>query len=110
LVDAYRALANGGTWTPLRLQPIATAAAVAPRPALDPAAAFIVAHILPDRDSRAVTFGLESPLATRFWTAVKTGTSTDMRDNWCIGFSRRYTAGVWVAYAGGGRWQYSLVS
>jgi penicillin-binding protein 1C len=24
------------------------------------------------------------------------GTSTDMRDNWCVGFSRRYTVGVWV--------------
>ncbi|HKA30625.1 MAG TPA: penicillin-binding protein 1C, partial [Candidatus Binatia bacterium] len=28
--------------------------------------------------------------------AVKTGTSTDMRDNWCVGFSRRFTVGVWV--------------
>jgi penicillin-binding protein 1C len=27
---------------------------------------------------------------------VKTGTSKDMRDNWCVGFSRRYTVGVWV--------------
>jgi penicillin-binding protein 1C len=30
------------------------------------------------------------------WTAVKTGTSEDMRDNWCIGFSRRFTVAVWV--------------
>jgi penicillin-binding protein 1C len=27
---------------------------------------------------------------------VKTGTSKDMRDNWCIGWSRGYTVGVWV--------------
>ena len=32
---------------------------------------------------------------------MKTGTSNDMRDNWCIGFSRRYTVGVWVGNAGG---------
>jgi penicillin-binding protein 1C len=32
---------------------------------------------------------------------VKTGTSKDMRDNWAIGFSRRYTVGVWVGNAGG---------
>src|SRR4029453_12500423 len=51
---------------------------------------------LADRESRSATFGLENPLATRFWTAVKTGTSTDMRDNWCVGFSRRFTVGVWV--------------
>ena len=54
------------------------------------------ASILADRESRSGTFGLENPLATRFWTAVKTGTSKDMRDNWCIGFSSRYTVGVWV--------------
>ena len=27
---------------------------------------------------------------------MKTGTSTDMRDNWAVGFSARYTVGVWV--------------
>ena len=64
--------------------------------AFDPAAAFIVADILSDRAARSVTFGLENPLATPFWSAVKTGTSKDMRDNWCVGFSRRYTVGVWV--------------
>ncbi|NWG75984.1 MAG: penicillin-binding protein 1C, partial [Rubrivivax sp.] len=31
-----------------------------------------------------------------FWSAVKTGTSKDMRDNWCVGFSDRFTVGVWV--------------
>ena len=35
-----------------------------------------------------LTFGLDSPLVTRGWAAVKTGTSKDMRDNWCIGFTR----------------------
>jgi penicillin-binding protein 1C len=77
--------------SPTGLEPRATSVL-----ALSPAAAFVVADILADRGSRGVTFGLESPLATRFWTAVKTGTSTDMRDNWCVGFSRRYTVGVWV--------------
>ena len=43
-----------------------------------------------------MTFGLSNPLATRFWAAVKTGTSKDMRDNWCIGFNQKYTVGVWV--------------
>jgi penicillin-binding protein 1C len=74
----------------------ADAPAAGARTVFDPATAFLVGDILADRESRSTTFGLESPLATRFWTAVKTGTSTDMRDNWCVGFSRRYTVGVWV--------------
>jgi penicillin-binding protein 1C len=65
-------------------------------PRTKPASRFLVADILSDRQARALTFGLENPLATRYWTAVKTGTSKDMRDNWCIGFSRRYTTGVWI--------------
>ncbi len=47
------------------------------------------------------TFGLDSPLATRGFAAVKTGTSKDMRDNWCVGFTDRYTVGVWVGNASG---------
>jgi penicillin-binding protein 1C len=68
---------------------------------LSPEAAFLVADVLSDRGSRSLTFGLESALATRYWSAVKTGTSKDMRDNWCIGFSRRYTVGVWVGNGSG---------
>jgi penicillin-binding protein 1C len=76
-------------------------AVAAPRSVMDPAASFVVADILADREARAVTFGLDNALATRRWAAVKTGTSKDMRDNWCIGFSRRYTVGVWVGNASG---------
>jgi membrane carboxypeptidase/penicillin-binding protein PbpC len=56
----------------------------------------VVSDILSDRAARTVTFGLDNYLNTPFWSAVKTGTSKDMRDNWCIGFSRRFTVGVWV--------------
>ena len=58
-----------------------------------------------------MTFGLENALATRFWTAVKTGTSKDMRDNWCVGFSEHYTVGVWVGnFSGAPMWHVSGVS
>jgi penicillin-binding protein 1C len=95
LTNAYRSFANGGRWTPLALTPAPHPPAPTRR-TFSEATAFILSHILSDRESRSVTFGLENPLATRFWTAVKTGTSKDMRDNWCIGYSRRYTVGVWV--------------
>jgi penicillin-binding protein 1C len=94
LANAYRALANGGDFSPVRLRGDETAAVA--RRVLDPGAAFVIADILSDRGSRARAFGLANPLATRFWSAVKTGTSKDMRDNWCVGFSLRFTVAVWV--------------
>ena len=121
LVNSYRTLSNGGGYSPVNLLPqhrtdIRTdVRPLSPRqragnngdakadtpPALDPRAAFIVTDILADPLARARTFGTDSVLATRFWTAVKTGTSKDMRDNWAIGFSQRYTVGVWVGNASG---------
>ncbi len=100
LTNAYRVLANGGVWSPLRLTADGAPRA-APRRVYGDAAAYLVASILADRESRAPTFGLDNPLATRFWTAAKTGTSKDMRDNWCVGFSQRYTVGVWVGNLSG---------
>jgi len=94
MVAAYRALARGGVWSRLHLRP--GEAPGESRRVYSEEAAFLVSSILADRDSRSVTFGLENPLATRFWTAVKTGTSKEMRDNWAVGYSRRYTVGVWV--------------
>jgi penicillin-binding protein 1C len=68
---------------------------------LNARAAFIVGDILSDPLARARTFGTDSVLATRYWSAVKTGTSKDMRDNWAMGYSARYTVGVWVGNASG---------
>jgi penicillin-binding protein 1C len=68
---------------------------------MDASASWIVADILSDNGARVPTFGLDNALATRYWSAVKTGTSKDMRDNWCLGFSARYTVGVWVGNASG---------
>ncbi len=110
LLNAYRALANGGLWDPLRLtfdkEPPLTG-----RRLLSSESAFIVSDILSDRESRSETFHLESPLSTRFWTAVKTGTSKDMRDNWCVGFSDHYTVAVWVGnFSGEAMWNVSGIT
>ncbi len=109
LANAFRALANQGIWTPMTLVPDPGPAA--PRKVFSPQAAYLVANILSDRESRSATFGLDSPLSTRFWTAVKTGTSKDMRDNWCVGWSDRYTVGVWVGnFSGEPMWNVSGVT
>jgi penicillin-binding protein 1C len=101
LTNAYRALANGGRTSPTTLTVRPPPSSTNGPAAIDPCAAFIVGDILSDANSRARTFGTDSVLATRFWTAVKTGTSKDMRDNWAIGWSQRYTVGVWVGNASG---------
>ncbi len=99
LTNAFRTLANGGRRGPVRLWP--GQAGAAPVQAIDSGAAFIVGDILSDGNARSRTFGTDSVLATRFWSAVKTGTSKDMRDNWAVGWSERYTVGVWVGNASG---------
>ena len=101
LTNAFRTLANGGRASPVALAAPVQGRAPAFTAAMDPRAAFIVGDILSDGNARARTFGTDSVLATRFWTAVKTGTSKDMRDNWAVGWSERYTVGVWVGNASG---------
>ena len=62
-------------------------------------------------ENRRFTFGTGSVLQLPFQTAVKTGTSKDMRDNWCVGFSDRYTVGVWVGnFNGKAMWNVSGVT
>jgi penicillin-binding protein 1C len=110
LVNAYRALANGGIRGELVLA-VAPDRAERGQRVFSPEAAFIVSDILADREARSPTFGLENPLATRFWTAVKTGTSKDMRDNWCVGYSQRYSVGVWFGnFSGESMWDVSGMS
>ena len=92
--QAYRTLARGGEYSPLRIRtedPLPTVRRLLPADA-----SFIVGDVLSDRAARAVTFGLDNALTTGFWSAVKTGTSKDMRDNWCIGYTSSFTVAVWV--------------
>jgi penicillin-binding protein 1C len=109
LVGAYRALARGGLYSELSLGEVGPRPA--PRRVLSREASFVISQILSDRGARHTTFGLESPLATRYWSAVKTGTSKDMRDNWCVGYSERYTVGVWIGnFSGEPMWNVTGVS
>ncbi|WP_137937640.1 penicillin-binding protein 1C [Chitinivorax sp. B] len=108
LTNAFRTLANQGrTSEPtLRLTNGPTQRVVA-----DAGGSWLVSDILSDRGARATSFGLENPLATRVWAAVKTGTSKDMRDNWCVGYTSRYTVGVWIGnFTGEPMWDVSGVS
>ncbi|MFH1035545.1 MAG: penicillin-binding protein 1C [Pseudomonadota bacterium] len=94
LTQAYAALAGGGRWAPARLwrgqEP------VPPRQVLPEAVAGLITSVLADDQARASGFGRHGVLELPFPAAVKTGTSQQHRDNWCLGYSQTYTVGVWA--------------
>lgn len=94
LVQGYATLARGGIWRPLRLlrdEPISGEA----RRVYREEDATLIAHILSDPQARMLEFR-GSLLQLPVQTAVKTGTSTDYRDAWAVGFNDRYTVGIWM--------------
>lgn len=58
--------------------------------------ASLIADIMSDPAAREKEFGWNSILNFPHQTAVKTGTSSDYRDAWAIGFNDKYTIGVWM--------------
>ncbi len=92
--NAFRTFANRGRYAPVHF--IRGEKAEDARQIVNPAAAFIVGDILADAAARTDAFGADSALRLPFWAAAKTGTSKGMRDNWCIGWSDRFTVAVWV--------------
>jgi membrane carboxypeptidase/penicillin-binding protein PbpC len=105
LTAAYAAFANGGSRvTPYAVVAISgapTPAHAAPALALAPQVAYLISDILSDRYARMRAFGAESPLDIDRPAAAKTGTTTDWRDNWTVGYTPDRAVGVWVGNADG---------
>ncbi len=114
LAAAYAALAHKGR----RVDPFAVSAVTdaggrvlyvrptdqlpAPQPQiLDPRVAWLVTDILADNAARAAAFGQNSVLKLSRPAAVKTGTTTDWRDNWTVGYTPDLVVGAWVGNADG---------
>jgi membrane peptidoglycan carboxypeptidase len=64
-----------------------------------PQTAYLITDILADNGARAPAFGINSVLNLPFPAAAKTGTTTDWRDNWTVGYSTQRLVGVWVGNA-----------
>ncbi|MDP2206379.1 MAG: transglycosylase domain-containing protein [Alphaproteobacteria bacterium] len=95
LVSGYAALAAGGVQNPLHV--IIDDPAPRERDRIySEAAATLVGNILSDPHARRLEFGAGSVLNFPLQTAVKTGTSTDYRDAWAVGYNDRYVAGIWM--------------
>jgi penicillin-binding protein 1C len=97
LANGYRALANGGLWTPVRWNGDAGSDTPAEtRRVMTTPAAALVLDMLSDPVARVPAFGLETPLDFAFPAAAKTGTSRHFTDNWAVATTGRFTVAVWV--------------
>lgn len=100
LVTAYAALANRGVYRTLSVR-AEEAATSSRRRVLSAEAASLIGNILSDPGARALEFGTASLLNLPVQTAVKTGTSSDYRDSWAVGFDHTYVVGVWMGNLNG---------
>ncbi|MCU0499585.1 MAG: transglycosylase domain-containing protein [Anaerolineae bacterium] len=110
LVQAYSIFPNGG----YRIQPslilqitardtqeslYTWRAAPLETQVIDPRVAFLINDILSDPAARSASYGRVSALDIARPAAAKTGTTTDYRDNWTIGYTPTLVVGVWVGNA-----------
>lgn len=110
MATGFHTIANGGMYLPPEVvstvldsqsQLIKPLPPVQPVRAISAAAAFLTIDILSDNHARSPMFGADSLLKLSRPAAVKTGTTTDFRDNWTIGFTRQLLVGVWAGNADG---------
>jgi len=108
LTAAYGAFANTG----YRVEPVtitrvedsqgrvlkAWEAALGER-ALDERVAYLITDILSDNLARTPSFGEGSALRLSRPAAAKTGTTSDWRDNWTVGYTPDLVVGVWAGNA-----------
>jgi len=105
LANAYVTLARGGLHGPTSVllgaaDPLGRPLRLPPLPAerrlISPVSAWWISDILADGDARLRAFGRDGVLEMPWPVAIKTGTSSDWRDNWAVGYTREWTVAVWV--------------
>ena len=109
LTNAFRTFANQGLYSTPRfalfmvddLGRYRSTLAVEQKRIISPGVAFQVADILSDNEARKPAFGSSSTLKLSRPAAAKTGTTSNFRDNWTIGFTRYLVAGVWTGNSDG---------
>jgi penicillin-binding protein 1C len=110
LTTAFHTLASDGRYLPaipIRLiadnlgQRVDFELVTEPTQVVSPGTAFQVTDILSDNAARTPAFGANSPLVLSRPAAVKTGTTSDWRDNWTVGYTRNLVTGVWAGNSDG---------
>ena len=109
LTNAFRTFANQGLYSEPRsalfmvddLGRYRSTPEVELKRIISPDVAFLIADILSDNQARKPAFGLNSSLKLSMPAAAKTGTTTNWKDNWTVGFTRYLVAGVWTGNSDG---------
>lgn len=68
---------------------------------LDPRIAFVISNILDDDQARVSAMGYNNAMELPFAAAAKTGTTTDYRDNWIMGYTPGVVVGAWMGNSDG---------
>lgn len=101
LANAYATIARGGRHLPFRLLDAESPGPADGKRLFAETSAYLVSDMLADNRARASSFGLNSQLFFAFPVACKTGTSSDYRDNWAVGYTPEFTVVVWVGNPNG---------
>ncbi len=94
LAQGYAAFARGGL--SCTAHGLRGAALAPPRRVFSPQVSHLISRILGDEELRIRAFGAGNPLLLGFPMAIKTGTSTNWRDSWAVGYTERHTLAVWA--------------
>ena len=95
LVRAYAALARAGIYREPKFFLTENQARPEKR-IFSSETASLIGSILSDPSARMLEFGESGLFDLPVQTAIKTGTSTDYRDAWIVGFNYQYVVGVWM--------------
>ena len=94
LASAYATLARGGLFIPAKYF-VNDKSAKGTR-IYSEEASYILTDMLSDPSARNLTFGDFFNQKLPFKVALKTGTSTNYRDGWIVGYTPQHTIAVWV--------------
>lgn len=109
LTNAFRTFANDGLYAPPQfamfmvddLGRYRSPPPVEQKRIISEGVAFQLTDILSDNDARKPAFGANSKLKLSRPAAAKTGTTTNFKDNWTVGFTKYLAAGVWTGNSDG---------
>ncbi len=107
MVNAFESFANGGVHheatpilkvtDPRQRVLMDTSKPKKPKRVLDAQIAYLMANIMSDTRARQYIFGANNPLQISGRTvAAKTGTTTDFKDAWTMGYTPDLVTGVWA--------------